>query len=128
MSARTLIIYMSFALNWDRMFQEVRIKMEESIGKLSNTLMNIQLTYFHVNSYFMSKIYFGCGTMEMTYDQDKELRKTYETPLARKLVLGSSFQRKMMCRRVISMGLEIVAPKTAIVDLVLKLCLSHRRK
>ena len=60
-SVRTLGICMSPTLNWDWQFQEVKIKMEESIGKLSNYLMTVQLTHSYVNSYLMSKVYIGCG-------------------------------------------------------------------
>ena len=48
-SVRTIGIHMSPALNWNRQFQEVKIKMEESIGKLSNALMTVQLTHLCVN-------------------------------------------------------------------------------
>ena len=64
-------IHMSPALNWDRQFQEVKTKMEESIGKLSNVLMKAQLTHLHVNSHFMSKVYFGCVIMSITDTRDK---------------------------------------------------------
>ena len=64
-SIRILGIHMSPVLSWDREFQEIRIKMKETIGKLSNTLMTVQLTHLHVNSYLMSKVYFGYGIMEL---------------------------------------------------------------
>ena len=70
-SVRTLGIYMSPTLNWYRQFKELRIKMQEYIGKLSNTIMTIQLTHLHVNSHFISKVYFGCGIMDMIDSQDK---------------------------------------------------------
>ena len=57
---------MLLVLNWDRKFQEVRIKMEESIGRLSNVLMPVELTYLNENLHFMPKVYFGCGVMELT--------------------------------------------------------------
>ena len=47
--------------------------------------------------------------------------------LARKLGLGSNFPRKILLGRVTAMGVGIVAPKTEISDLVLKLHLSRRR-
>ena len=75
---RTLGIHMSSALSWNRKFQEVRIKMEESIGKFSSTLMTIQLNHFNVNLCFMPKNYFGCGIMKLTDAQDKKLRRLYE--------------------------------------------------
>ena len=84
-SVRMLGICMLPTLNWDRQFQEVKIKMEESIGKLSNTLLTAQLAHSCVNSCFMSKVYFGCGMMSMTDAQDAELRRSCERPLAKKL-------------------------------------------
>ena len=65
-SVQTLGIFMSPTLNWDRQFQDINIKMEESIGKLSSTLMKVQLTHLCVNSHFMSKVYFGYGIMSIT--------------------------------------------------------------
>ena len=67
--------------------------MEKSIRKLSNSLMTAQLIHFCVNSYFMSKVYFGCGMMSMTDSQDKKLRKTHEKQLARKLA-GKKLPKK----------------------------------
>ena len=78
-SVRTLGIHMSPALNWDSQFQEVKIKIEESIRKLSNALMIVLLTHMYVNSYFMSKFYFGCGIMSTIDAQDSDLRKTCES-------------------------------------------------
>ena len=88
--------------------------MEECIEKFSNTLMHVQITHLHMNSYFMSKFYFGCGIMDVTGPQDKELRRIHETPLARKLGLGSKFPRKMLCGRVTAMDVGIVALKSVI--------------
>ena len=118
---------MSLALNWDRQFQEVKIEMEESIGKLSNALMVVLLTHMYVHSCFISKVYFGCGIMSIVDAQDVDLRKTCEKPLARKLGLGSNFPRKIMHGRVTVMGAGIVAPKTVIDSLTLKLHLSYER-
>ena len=84
-SVRILSICMPPALNWDRKFQEVKTKMDESIGKLSNTLITVQLTHLRFNSCFMSKFYFGCRKIIITDAQDAELRQACERPLARKL-------------------------------------------
>ena len=101
--------------------------MDESIGKLSNKLITEQLTHLHVNSYFMSKFYFGCRMTCMTDAQFKELRRTYEKPLAGRLGLGSKFPRNMLHSRVKSMGVVIVDPKTEITALILKIYFSHKR-
>ena len=83
--------------------------------------------HLHENSDFTSKIYFGCGIMEIKDAQDKKLGIMNEKPLARKLGLGSNFTRKIFHGRSSEMGVRIVAPKTAITALSLNLCLSHRR-
>ena len=88
--------------------------------------MTVQLTHLHVNSYFMSKFYFGRGIMGIADAQDKELRQTYENPLARKLGLGRNFPRKIICGIVTSMGVGIVAPNTEISVLTLKLYFSNK--
>ena len=126
-SSRTLDMHMLPVLSWYRKFQKVKIKMEESIRNICKTLMAAQLTHLHVYSYFMSNFCFGCGIMDMTDAQDKELRRTYEKRLARKLGSGRKFPRKMLCGGVTAMGVKIVAPKTEISALTLKLCFSHKR-
>ena len=101
--------------------------MGETIVNLSSALMTVQLTHLHVNSYFMSKVYFGWGVMELSDEQDKELSKTHENPLAINLGSGSNFSRKMFHGRLKAMGVWIVAIKTNIAALLLKLHLSHRQ-
>ena len=60
----------------------------------------------------MSKAYFGCGMMDMTDAQDKELRRMHEKALTRKLRLGSNFPKKnILCGRVPEMIIGIVAPE-----------------
>ena len=125
-SVRALGICVSPMLNWDRKFQEVKIKIEESIRNLSNNLMASQFKHLHINSYFISKNYFGCGIMDVTDSQDKKLRRMHENPLARKLGSGSNFPRKMLHGRVKTIGFVIMAPKTAITSLTRKLCLCHK--
>ena len=48
-------------------------------------------------------------------------------PTLKKTRLGRNFPRKMLHARVTAMGVEIVASKTAIVVLTLKLYFSHKR-
>ena len=86
--------------------------MEKSVGKLSHRLITIQLTHLHVNSYFISKFYFGSGVMGLTDAQCKELIRTCEKLLARKLGLGSNFPIKLLHGRVTAMGVGIVVPET----------------
>ena len=87
----------------------------------------MQLTHLCVNSYFMSKVYFGCGIMSIIDAQDMELRWTRERPLARKSGLGSNLSRKITHGRVTAIGVGIVAPKTAISTLTLKLCVLSQK-
>ena len=126
-SIRALGIYISPALFWDRQFQEVKLKMEESVGKLSNTAMTAPLTHAHVNAYFMSKVHFGCGIFDITEGQEQELKSMCEMPSVWKLNLGSNFPRKLLCGRVTATGIGIMAPRTATEALTIKLCMSHQR-
>ena len=50
-----------------------------------------------------------------------------KNPLTRKLGFGTNFPRKILRGRVKAMGTGIVAPKTAIDSLMLKLHPSHKR-
>ena len=73
--------------------------MEEPIRKLSKTRMSVKLTHLHVNSYFMSKVYFSCGVMELIGAQHKELRRKNQTMLERKLRLGINFPWELLHSR-----------------------------
>ena len=89
--------------------------------------MPVQLTHLHVNSYCVSKVYFGCVIMDMTDAQDKELRRAYEKPLTRKLCLGSNFTKKILSGRVTAMGVGVMTPKIVMADLILKMHLFKKR-
>ena len=75
----------------------------------------------------MSKFYFGCVAMDETDAQCKELRRTCEKPLTRKLGLGRNFPRKRLYGIVTAIYVGIVAAKTAIEVLTLKFYFSHKR-
>ena len=65
--------------------------------------------------------------MKITNNQDKELRKLYETTLAKKLRLGSNFSRAAMCSRKSAVEIGLVKPKTVIAILACKLYVGNVR-
>ena len=65
--------------------------------------------------------------MKITNNQDKELRKLYETTIAKKLRLGSNFPRAAMHSRKSAVGIGLVKPKTVIAILACKLHVGNVR-
>ena len=74
-------------------------KIIESIAKLNNTEIKPYLMHLYFNAYLLKKVFFGCGVMKITNNQDKELKKSYETTIAKKLRHGSNFPRAAMYSR-----------------------------
>ena len=101
--------------------------MQESIEKLSNTTMTSPLIHVHANTYFVSKVCFGCEIFDTSERQEKKLKSTFEMPLVWKLNLGSKFPRKVFHSRVTEMGISMMEPRIAIEVLAKKICTSHQR-
>ena len=59
--------------------------MIESIARLNRTDIKTYLMCLYFNAYFLKKVFFGCRVMKISKQQDKELRRLYETTLAKKL-------------------------------------------
>ena len=65
--------------------------------------------------------------MKISKQQDKELRRLYETTLAKKLRLGSNFPRAAMHSRKSAVGIGLIKPKTVIAILACKLNVGNVR-
>jgi len=114
-------------VQWKDQFKVMKEKMIESIAKLNNTEIKPYLMHLYFNACSLKKVFFGCGVIKITNNQDKELRKLHETTLAKKLRLGSNFLRAAMHSRKSAVGIGLMKPKTVIAILACKLCVGNVR-
>ena len=101
--------------------------MQESIGKLSNTILSTKLTYTFINQYFMTRVYFGSGIMYLTPPQEKQLQDIYERPLLLKLQLGEKFPRSALYSRAKALGVGVMKPRTIISAMAMRLYIANMR-
>ena len=81
---RALGVHMCPQVQLKYQFKVMKEKMIESIAKLNNTEITPCLMHLYFNAYLLKKVFFGCGVIKKINNQDKELRKVYETTLAKK--------------------------------------------
>ena len=84
-------------------------------------------THLCYNVCLIKKVYFGCGIMHVSKQQEKELKKIYEPVLLKKLGLSENFPRSALCSRKTALGVGLLAPRTIIDVLTLKLYFGHKR-
>ena len=75
---RILGVYIYLSLTWNKQFEVIANKMKESIAKLNNTKMHLNMIYMYFNAYLMKSVYFGCGIIVLNKLQDNILRKMCE--------------------------------------------------
>ena len=75
----------------------------------------------------IKSVYFGYGILELTDNQEKELKKIYEEPLLIKLGLSRNFPRRVLYSRKSALGIGIMKPSTIINILNAKLYLGNKR-
>ena len=101
--------------------------MIESIAKLNYTEIKPYLMHFYFNAYFLKKFFFGGGVIKMLKRQNKELRKLYESTIAKKLRLGSNFLRAALHSRKNAVGIGLIEQKKAVSMLSCNLCIGNVR-
>jgi len=126
-SERTLGVYMSPAIVWITQFEKMKEKMLEAMYKLKNTTMVISTASMYYNMYLIKMVYFGCGVMSLTPQQEIILKKIYEPIILKKLGLSKNFPRAVLYSRKTALGVGLIAPRTIVDELSLKLYLGHRR-
>ena len=126
-SERSLGVHMSPALVWDKQFEKMKEKMIEAVFKLKNTKIVVPTAHLYYNMYLIKKVYFGCGIVHLTEQQESELKKIYEPVLLKKLRLSENFPRSVLYSRKTALGVGLLAPRTIIDALALKLYLGHKR-
>ena len=118
---------MSPALVWDKQFEKMKEKIIEAVFKLKNTKIVVPTAYLYYNMYLIKKVYFGCEIVHLTEQQEQELKRIYEPVLLKKLGLSENFPRSVLYSRKTALGVGLLAPRTIIDALALKLYLGHKR-
>ena len=83
--------------------------------------------YLYFNAYLLKKVFFECRVINLSKEQDKELRRMYETTLAKKLRLGSNFPRTALYSRKNAVEIGLIKPKTVVATLACKLHVGNLR-
>ena len=102
-------------------------KMLEAMYKLKNATMVVSTASMYYNMYLIKKVYFGCGVISITSQQERILKKIYEPIILKKLGLSENFPRAVLYSRKTALGVGLIAPRTIIDELSMKLYLGHRR-
>ena len=63
------------------------------IKKLMRTEIKTHKVCVCFNVHVLTNVFFGCGIVHFNEEQIKELKRIYEIPMIRKLVLGDNFPR-----------------------------------
>lgn len=73
------------------------------------------------------KVHFGSGVISLTEQQEIALKRIYEPVLLRKMNLSKKFPRSVLCSRKTALCIGLLAPRTTIDVLALKLHLGNQR-
>ena len=118
---------MSPSLKWEGQFKAMVEKMKEAIYKLRNIEIAAPIAHLYYDAYLIKKIYFGSGVMSLTEQQEKVLKQIYEPVLLRKMKLSEKFPRSVLYSRKTALGIGLLAPRTIIDVLSLKLYIGNQR-
>ena len=75
----------------------------------------------------LTNILFGCGFINLNEKKVKELKRTYELLIMRKLKLGDRFPRKLLFFLKLALLFGFVSPRTLIDFLLSKTLIGNRR-
>ena len=101
--------------------------MVEAIFKLKNTEIVVPTAHLYYNMYLIKKVYFGCGIIHLSEQQECILKKIYKPVILRKLGLSKNFPRSILYSRKTALGIGLLTPVTIIDVLALKLYFGHKR-
>ena len=102
-------------------------KMKEAIYKLRNIEIAALVASLYYNAYLIKKVYFGSGVLSLSEKQEQELKRIYEPILLRKMKLSEKFPRNVLYSRKTALGVGLLAPRTIVDILSLKLYIGHQR-
>ena len=126
-SEKTLGVYMSPSMKWEKQFQSIMEKMREAVYKLRNIEIATSTAHLFYNAYLIKKAYFGSGVITIPEQQEEALKRLYEPILLRKMKLSEKFPRSVLYSRKTALGVGLLAPRTIVDILSLKLYIGHQR-
>ena len=91
------------------------------------TTIDTTQAYLYFNVYFMTSIYFGSGVIELNKKQEAELKRIYKGLILRKIVLSVKYPKKLLYARRSVLGVELIAPNTALAIAALKLYAGNKK-
>ena len=100
-------------------------KMREAVYKLRNIEIVPATAHLFYNAYLIKKVYFGSGVLTISEQQEEALKRIYEPILLKKMKLSEKFLRSVLYSRKTALGVGLLAPKTIVDTLSLKLYLGH---
>ena len=127
-STRTLGVYLNPTLCWKGQFEIMRKKLHDSITKMMNIELNPYQASVYYHVYMIKSVFFGCGVIQLNEKQEIELKRLYEEPLLMKLGFSRNFPRKVLYMRKSAFGIGIMAPKTILDTMKLKLYIGNVRR
>ena len=101
--------------------------MSKATYKLNNITIVISTASMHYNIHLIKKVYFGCGVISITSKREELLKKIYEPIILRKLELSINLPRAVLYPRKTALSTGLLAPRTIIDTLVIKLCIGYQR-
>ena len=85
------------------------------------------IAHLYYNAYLIKNMYFGSRVMPLIEKQEITLKQIYEPVILRKMNLSEKFPRSVLYSRKTALGIELMAPKTIIGVLLLKIYLGNQR-
>ena len=70
---RTLGVQLSLSLKWDKQYEKIMEKMSQAIIKLQKTVVEVGLIYLYFNAYLLKSVFFGCGVVNLSNEQQMKL-------------------------------------------------------
>ena len=102
-------------------------RIKEAIRRLKNTVIAVSTASMYYNMYLIKKVYYGGGILTINKKQEAILRSIYESVLLHKMGLSKKFPRKVLYARKSALGVGLMAPRTIMNVLALKLYVGHMR-
>ena len=89
--------------------------MIKSVKKLISTELQPYQYHIYFNMYLLKSIFFGCGIILITNNQEKELKRIYEAPILLKLELSKKLPYYVLYMCKTAGGIGLLKLLTAIV-------------
>ena len=127
MIIKTLGAHVNPTLNFKDEFARVKNKMTTSIKKIMRVEMKEHQAHACCNAQMLTNVCFGHIIVKLNADEIKELKKTHELPMLRKLGLGNDFPRRLLRVQKSSLGVVLIDFNAAIDMLAIKMFVGNKR-